>query len=71
MFFTRKAKWVKDGHCIPDPDTSSYAGVVSRESIIIALTTTALQGENVLAADVRNEYLSDPSSEKHFIIFGL
>ena len=28
--FTRKARWVKDGQLTPAPDTSSYAGVVSR-----------------------------------------
>ena len=42
MDFTRKARWVKDGHRAPDPETSSYAGVVSRESIQIAPTTAAL-----------------------------
>ena len=29
----RKARLVKDGHRTPDPETSSYAGVVSRESV--------------------------------------
>ena len=33
MEFTRKARWVKDGHRTPDPFTSAYAGVVSRESV--------------------------------------
>ena len=33
MSFQWKAWWVKDGHRTPDPDTYSYAGVVSRESI--------------------------------------
>ena len=33
MDFTRKARWVKDGHLTPDLETSKYAGVVSRESI--------------------------------------
>ena len=33
MDFTRKARWVKDGHRTPDPTTSSYVGVVSRESV--------------------------------------
>ena len=33
MDFTRKARWVKDVHRTPDPTTSSYAGVVSRESV--------------------------------------
>jgi hypothetical protein len=30
MDFTRKARWVKDGHKTPDSTTSSFAGVVSR-----------------------------------------
>ena len=71
MDFTRKARWVKDGHRTPDPDESTYAGVVSRESIRIMLTHAALNGINILAADIRNAYLQAPSSEKHFIICGL
>jgi hypothetical protein len=30
MDFTRKARWVLDGHKTPDPVGSTYAGVVSR-----------------------------------------
>ena len=30
MDFTRKARWVKDGHRTPDPTTSAYAGVGSQ-----------------------------------------
>ena len=70
MDFTRKARWVKDGHRTPDPITSSYAGVVSRESVRIALTHAALHGIETLAADIRNAYLQAPSSEKDFIICG-
>lgn len=70
MDFTRKARWVKDGHRTAAPESSSYAGVVSRESIRIALTYAALHGLPVVAADIRNAYLSAPSSEKHFIICG-
>jgi hypothetical protein len=70
MDFTRKARWVKDGHRTPDPETSSYAGVVSRESIRIALTYAALNDINVLAADIRNAYLQAPTSEKHYVICG-
>ena len=33
MDFTRKARWVLDGHKTPDPVVSTYAGVVSRESV--------------------------------------
>ena len=39
--FTRKVHWVKDGHRIPDPKSSNYAGIVSRESIRILLTHAA------------------------------
>ena len=31
MDFTRKARWVLDGHKTADPVGSKYAGVVSRE----------------------------------------
>ena len=70
MRFQRKSRWVKDGHRTPDPDTSSYAGVVSRESIRIFLTHADLRGVPVMAADVRNAYLQAPTSEKHFVICG-
>ena len=70
MDFTRKARWVKDGHRTPDPESSSYAGVVSRESIRIMLTHAALHDVPVVAADVRNAYLQAPTSEKHYIICG-
>ena len=33
MDFTRKARWVLDGHKMPDPIRSTFAGVVSRESV--------------------------------------
>ena len=52
MIFQRKSRWAKDGHCTPDPDTSSYSGVVSREIIRILLTNAALHGVPVMAADV-------------------
>ncbi|KAL7509857.1 hypothetical protein ACHAXN_007160 [Cyclotella atomus] len=62
MDFTRKARWVKDGHKHqhPDPEWSSYAGVVSRESVRIALTYAALNDLEVVAADIRNAYLQAP-----------
>ena len=28
MDFTRKARWVKDGHRTPEPELSTFAGVV-------------------------------------------
>ena len=70
MDFTRKARWVLDGHKTADPVCSTYAGVVSRESVRIALTYAALNGVDVFAADIRNAFLQAPSSQKHYIICG-
>ena len=70
MDFTRKARWVLDGHKTPNPIGSTYAGVVSRESVRIAFTYAALNGLDVFAADVRNAYLQAPSSQKAYIICG-
>ena len=70
MTLERKARWVKDGHRTPDPEWSTFAGVVSRESVRIALTYAALNNLNVCACDIQNAYLQSPSSEKHFIICG-
>ena len=60
MYFTRKARCVKDGHRTPKPESSSYTGVVSRESIRIMLTHAALHDVPVVAADVQNAYLQAP-----------
>ena len=68
MDFTRKARWVLDGHKTPDPIGSTYAGVVLRESVRIALTYAALNELDVFAADIRNAYLQAPSSQKDYII---
>ena len=57
MDFTRKARWVLDGHKTPKPTGSTYAGVVSRESMCIAFTYAALNGLDVCAADIQNAYL--------------
>jgi len=70
MSFERKARWVLDGHKTPDIIGSTYAGVVSRESVRIAFTYAALNGLDVFAADIRNAYLQAPSSQKHYIICG-
>ena len=70
MDFTRKARWVLDGHKTPNPIGSTYAGVVSRESVRIAFTYAALNGLDVFAADIRNAYLQAPSSQKDYVICG-
>ena len=47
MDFTRKASFFLDGHKTPDPIGSTYAGVVSHESIRIDFTYAALNGIDV------------------------
>jgi hypothetical protein len=52
MDFTRKARWVLDGHKTPDPiGISNYAGVVSRESVRITFTYAVLNGLDVCGYD--------------------
>jgi hypothetical protein len=70
MDFTRKARWVLDGHKTPNPVGSMYAGVVSRDSVQIAFTYAALNGVDVCAPDIKNGYLQAPSSCKDYIICG-
>ena len=57
-----------DGHRTPDPSHSTYAGVVSRESVCIALTYAALNNIDGNAADICNACLQAPYSEKYYIV---
>ena len=70
MDFTRKARFVANGSKTSDPEGSKYAGVVSRESVRIALTYAALMGLSVFAADIQNAYLQAPTSEKFWCVCG-
>ena len=70
IYFTRKARWVKDGHRTPNPTTPNFSGVVSRKSIRILLTHAAVHRVSVKASYIRNAYLQAPTSEKHYIICG-
>ena len=70
MDFTRKARWVLDGHKCSNPEGSTCAGVVSRDSVRIALTHAALNDLDVCAADIRNACLQAPSSQKNCLMCG-
>ena len=70
MDFTRKARWVLDGHRKPSPEGSTYAEVVSRESVRIAFTYAALNEVDVWACDIQNAYLQAPTTKKYYIICG-
>ena len=66
----RKARWVLDGHRMPDPVGSTFTGVVSRESVWITFTYAAIHGLDILTAEIRNSYLQAPSSQKDYMVCG-
>ena len=68
--FRRKARMVAGGHQTTTPNTLTYASVVSRDSVRIALTLAALNGLDVLACDIQNAYLTAPCREKIFTVAG-
>ena len=68
MDFTRKARLVAEGCRTLNPVTSTYAGLVSRESVRIAFTYAALNGLDIRGADVQNTFLQAPFSEKYYTV---
>ena len=49
MDFRRKARYVSNGPKTPDLNSTTYTGVVSRESVRIALTFAALMELKVMS----------------------
>jgi len=68
--FRRKARYVAQGNMTEAPKTLTYASVVSRESVRIALTLAALNDLEVKSADIKNAYLTAPVTEKIWTILG-
>ena len=68
--FKRKFRFVAGGHRSPEPTVPTYASVVSRESVRIALTIDALNDLEVKAADIQNAYLTAPNAEKSWTKLG-
>jgi len=68
--FRRKARLVAGGHTTDKPSVPTYASVVSRETVRIALTYAALNDLEVKGADIQNAYLSAPCEEKIFTKLG-
>ena len=62
--FWRKARFVAGGHTTEVPSSLTYASVVSRDSVRIALTIAALNGLKVMACDIQNAYLTADCREK-------
>jgi hypothetical protein len=70
MDFTRKTRLVAGGHVTEPPSVLTYASVVTRESVRIALLIAALNDMSVLGADISNAYLNAPTTEKVWTIVG-
>ena len=58
MDLTRKARFVAGGHMTDPPSSMTYASVVSRDSVRIALLLAALNECDILAGDIGNAYLN-------------
>ena len=62
--FRRKCHLVARGFQVDSTGYTTYASVVSRETVRIALTIAALHDLEVKAADIQNAYLTAPCLEK-------
>ena len=68
--FRRKSRLVARIHMTETPDTMTYASVVSRESVRLALMLAALNALEVKCGDVENAYITAPITEKVWSILG-
>ena len=60
----RKARFVGDGHLVKEPDCTTYASVVSRESVRLAFMLASLNGLDILSADAEGAYLNAETRER-------
>ena len=68
--FRRKACLVAGRHMTNVPAIYTYASVVKRETVRIALTLAALNSLEVMAADIMNAYITAPCKEKIWTTLG-
>ena len=61
---------VAGGHTTETPAPLTYASVVSRDSVRIALTIAALNDLKILACNIQNAYLNAQCREKIWTIAG-
>ena len=62
--FRCKARLVTGGHVTEPPATITYASVVSRETVGIALTLSTLNDLPVKLSDIQNACITEPIAEK-------
>ena len=70
MDFTRKARFFANSSTTPIKPSSTYAGVVSIDTVRISFTYAALNCLDIMAADIQNDYLQAPISERYWNILG-
>jgi hypothetical protein len=68
--FCCKARFVAGGHTTDTPHAMTYASVVSRESVRVALTLAALNYLDVKMAGIENAYLAAPITEMVWTMLG-
>jgi hypothetical protein len=68
--FRQKARLVAGGHRTKAPATITYASMVSRETVCLALTIASLNDLQVKVRDVLNAYITAPVKEKVWTILG-
>jgi hypothetical protein len=69
--YCRKARFVAGGHATDTPHAMTFASVVSRESVKIALTLTALNGVAVKMDGIEDAYVTAPITIKVWTALGL
>ena len=68
--FHHKARLVAGGHATKAPATLTYASVMSRETVCIALLLAVLNDIDIWAADVLNAYITAPCHGKIWTTLG-
>jgi hypothetical protein len=66
----RKARFVAGGHMTDPPAESVYSSIVTRESVRIMFLIVALNGLEMLGADVQNACINAKTEEKVYTIAG-
>ena len=69
MEITSKARQVDDSHKTSYTFGTTHTRVVSHKTVPTAMTHVALNLLNILADDIQNDYLTTPTTEKHYIVF--
>jgi hypothetical protein len=69
-YFRRNARFVAGWHTTDTPHAMTYASVVSRESVRVALALAALNDLDVKMSDIENAYLMAPITEKVWTVLG-